>query len=427
MRLTEDNFSTIEEHFFSITLENGFKVILVPKQNFRETVCMLTVGFGSLDNSFTTETGEIFSYPEGVAHFLEHKVFEMENNKDAAIQFTNLGADLNAFTSFDRTAYFFSSTSDFDEALSLLQTFVVSPHFTYDSVKKEKDIIRQEIDLYQDDPEYQLYQGILENLYPETVLAKDIAGNKDSINRITLRDLKENHHFFYHPKNMTLLIVGDINKDEIIQKIIKDQEKLSFPNFQLPIRNQIVHNPVIKTRTVQMDVALPKLAVAYRGRHFKTKQSLLKQKIALRLLLAMLLGWTSNSYQNWYDAGQIDDSFDIEIEVNSDFQFIILSSDTFEPIALSNKIRQLIKRRNKIEDISEEHLQLIKKEMYGDFIKSLDSTEHLANQFMSYLTEKESYFDIPDILRQLTFTEVIEIGNAFFDAAEVTDFTIVPK
>ncbi len=426
-QIVKHQFPRIDEEISYIHLENGLRLIIIPKHGFKETTCMLTSHFGSLDTTFTDSDGQVKKYPEGIAHFLEHKLFELANNKDAAILFTNLGADANAYTGFDKTSFFFSTTESISESLDLLQEFLSETHFDEDSIQKEKEIIGQEIDMYQDESDYRLYQGILSNLYPETPLAEDIAGTKESIQQITVEDLRENHRYFYHPRNMTLLVVGDIDEDLILQQVEKTQKRLKTVTVGPVTRKKLNTLPVLKTQSIRMDVAQPKLAVGYRGEEPTSDMSLLRQKIALRLLFAMLLGWTSETYQTWYEGGHIDDSFDIEIEVQPNFQFIIFSADTLEPIAMSNKIRQLIKKLDKSSDINKKHFELVKKELYGDFMRSLNSVNHLASQFMTYLTDTENYFDIPQILEHLSLTDTVEIGKQFLATAEVSDFTIFPK
>lgn len=420
------NYPTIAETLYVNQLPNGMMVYLIPKKHFMETTGVLTSRFGSLDNKFTA-MGQAYQYPEGVAHFLEHKLFELSEGLDAATEFTKLGAESNAYTTVDKTSFYFSTTGNLSESLALLQEFVMSTHLTEESVDREKEIIGQEIEMYQDDADFRLYQGILENLFPKTALAEDIAGSRNSVNQISVKDLEENHQFFYHPSNMELVLVGDFKPEQIIEEIKVQQNKAEQRDF-LPLERQaIVYHSVIKNRSMHMDVSLPKLAVGYRGPKPEGGRSLLEQKLSLQLFFTMLLGWTSETNQAWYDSRQIDDSFDLEIEVKEEYQYLIISLDTIEPIAMGTRLKQFLTHFERSKDLTEAHFQLLKRELYGDFLRSLDSVEHLAMQFVTYHLGEETYFDVPKLIEQLTLEQVVAVGREFLASADVTDFTIFPK
>ena len=426
--LKEQIFSEINEKIYSAELENGLKIFLIPKQDFQESCGMMIVNFGSLDTKFTYD-GQPKEYNEGIAHFLEHKLFELEDGQDVAELFTNAGANSNAFTIFDKTCYYFSAVDNLEENVTLLQQFISETSFTEASITREKDIIDQEIDMYQDDADYRLYQGILENLYPNTALAQDIAGTQESIENISVADLKENHNIFYSPQEMTLLLVGNFDKDLLFNQIKKEQKEKASKKHVVK-RQGLVYEQVVPKKNIQMDVTQPKLAIGYRGAQLPKGTSSLRQELALRLFFTMLLGWTSKRYQQLYESGQIDDSFDFEIEVCPDFQFLIISLDTLEPIAMANNICQYLNKvsqSSNLDDLSEEHFEIVKKELYGDFFKSLDSIDNLSAQFINHLSANETYLDVPKILATLAFAEVLKIGNDFLAHADATEFTILPK
>lgn len=424
--LKKQLYTPIGEEIFYGTLKNGLKIYLIPKKDLQETCGMLLVNFGSLDTKFTV--GKVSkSYPEGIAHFLEHKLFELDDNQDLSQLFTHLGAESNAFTSFEKTCFYFSTVDNITENLKLLQKFMRQASFSEASVEREKDIIGQEIDMYQDDADYRLYQGILENLYPKTSLAEDIAGTRKSLDKITATDLEENHNLFYSPENLTLLLVGDFNPDQIFKQVKNSQYEWGKSSSQLASKEQFVYEKVIPTRSISMDVTLPKLAIGYRGRRLDYRQSLLRQLLSLKLFFGMLLGWTSETYQTLYELGKIDDSFDFEIEVHLEFQFLIISMDTMEPIAMSNRLRLHLKKALKSRDLSAQHFQRAKKEMYGEFMRSLNSVDQIASQFIMHLSEIENYLDVPTILMSLDFGDVLETGKQFLEQSDMTDFIILPK
>ena len=426
--LEKINYSAVGETVYQTVLANGLRVFLLPKNDFNETYGIISTNFGSVDTGIVSrETKQVTQYPAGIAHFLEHKLFEGPQGKDLLLEFTKLGAESNAFTSFTRTSYLFSATDNISENLQLLQELVHQADFTKESILREQDIIGQEIEMYQDNPDYRLFFGALANLYPQTSLAEDIAGTKESISEITVENLKENFKNFYHPSNMTLFVIGNFDLEQIAAEIAEQQEKLVFAGSSEPIEKIPVSlHPVVSTDTYRMEVASPKLAVGIRGTDFVDESELYRYKITLKLLFAMMFGWTSKRFQSLYESGKMDNSLTLEVEVEKDFHFVMLTMDTQEPVGLSHQFRSAIKNFDKDPDVTEEHLDTIKSEMFGDFLHGLNSLEYIATQYEPYLTG-ENLFDLPKILQDISLNDVIKLGHRFIDQCDMTDFTIFPK
>ena len=426
--LEKINYSAVGETVYQTVLANGLRVFLLPKNDFNETYGIISTNFGSVDTGIVSrETKQVTQYPAGIAHFLEHKLFEGPQGKDLLLEFTKLGAESNAFTSFTRTSYLFSATDNISENLQLLQELVHRADFTKESILREQDIIGQEIEMYQDNPDYRLFFGALANLYPQTPLAEDIAGTKESISEITVENLKENFKNFYHPSNMTLFVIGNFDLEQIAAEIAEQQEKLVFPGSSEPIEKiPVTLHPVVSTDTYRMEVASPKLAVGIRGTDFVDESELYRYKITLKLLFAMMFGWTSKRFQSLYESGKMDNSLTLEVEVEKDFHFVMLTMDTQEPVGLSHQFRSAIKNFDKDPDVTEEHLDTIKSEMFGDFLHGLNSLEYIATQYEPYLTG-ENLFDLPKILQDISLNDVIKLGHRFIDQCDMTDFTIFPK
>ena len=426
--LEKINYSAVGETVYQTVLANGLRVFLLPKNDFNETYGIISTNFGSVDTGIVSrETKQVTHYPAGIAHFLEHKLFEGPQGKDLLLEFTKLGAESNAFTSFTRTSYLFSATDNISENLQLLQELVHRADFTKESILREQDIIGQEIEMYQDNPDYRLFFGALGNLYPQTPLAEDIAGTKESISEITVENLKENFSNFYHPSNMTLFVIGNFDLEQIAAEIAEQQEKLVFAGSSEPIEKIPVSlHPVVSTDTYRMEVASPKLAVGIRGTDFVDKSELYRYKITLKLLFAMMFGWTSKRFQSLYESGKMDNSLTLEVEVEKDFHFVMLTMDTQEPVGLSHQFRSAIKNFDKDPDVTEEHLDTIKSEMFGDFLHGLNSLEYIATQYEPHLAG-ENLFDLPKILQDISLNDVIKLGHRFIDQCDMTDFTIFPK
>lgn len=417
-------YPAVKEMIYRTRLANGLTVALLPKKEFKEVYGSVTVQFGSVDTFVTEVDGDVKQYPAGIAHFLEHKLFEREDSSDLMSAFTSLGADSNAFTSFTKTNYLFSATDYFLENLYLLDELVTSAHFTEASILTEQDIIQQEREMYQDDPDSCLFFSTLANLYPGTPLATDIVGSEESISQINLTNLQENFTKFYKPVNMSLFLIGNFDVERV-QDYFESKE-LKDSDFQEVAREKLFLQPVKPTDSMRMEVSSPKLAIGVRGKREVSEADCYRHHILLKLLFAMMFGWTSDRFQKCYESGKIDASLSLEVEVTSRFHFVMLTMDTKEPVALSHQFRKAIRNFTKDLDITEEHLDIIKREMFGEFFSSMNSLEFIATQYDAF-ENGETIFDLPKILQEITLEDVLDAGHHLIDDGDIVDFTIFPS
>ncbi|HHA7406382.1 TPA: M16 family metallopeptidase [Streptococcus pneumoniae] len=420
----EKYYPAVKEMVYRTRLSNGLTVALLPKKEFKEVYGSVTVQFGSVDTLVTEVDGDVKQYPAGIAHFLEHKLFEREDASDLLSAFTSLGADSNAFTSFTKTNYLFSATDYLLENLDLLDELVTSAHFTEDSILREQDIIQQEREMYQDDPDSCLFFSTLANLYPGTPLATDIVGSEESISQISLTNLQENFTRFYKPVNMSLLLVGNFDVERV-QDYFERKERKDL-DVQEVAREKLLLQPVKPTDSMRMEVSSPKLAIGVRGKREVSEADCYRHHILLKLLFAMMFGWTSDRFQKLYETGKIDASLSLEIEVTSRFHFVMLTMDTKEPVALSHQFRKAIRNFTKDLDITEDHLDIIKREMFGEFFSSMNSLEFIATQYDAF-EHGETIFDLPKILQEITLEDVLDAGHHLIDDGDIVDFTIFPS
>ncbi|MEY8462848.1 EF-P 5-aminopentanol modification-associated protein YfmH [Streptococcus merionis] len=428
MTLQETKYPRLGETVYRQTLENGLEIVLIPKSEFQETIGLIASRFGALDLAFRPKNRKLIrQFPAGIAHFLEHKLFELPNGADAMTIFAQLGAEVNAFTGYNQTVYYFSTASQALKALELLQQFTSKLNITEESINREKAIITQEINMYQDDPDYQLYMSVLGQLYPNTALAQDIAGSAESIVQITSKELVMNYDIFYQPSNMVLLLMGDFDIEEVATSVEAFQNGRR-PRKKVPIEKQAISlQPVLASSSMEFSVVGPKLAVGLRSQSNFTNLSIFRYRLSIKLLMAMILGWTSSTYQDWYDKGKIDDSFQMEIEITQAYQFLILTMDTSEPMAMSKRIRQLLHQFESLEDLNEAHLTLVKQEMYGEFLKSLNHLESTAMQYVNAWIDEEDLFEFPEILDSISLDDILSVGRDFMAKSEMTDFIIFPQ
>ena len=420
----EKYYPAVKEMIYRTRLVNGLTVALLPKKEFKEVYGSVTVQFGSVDTLVTGVDKDVKQYPAGIAHFLEHKLFEREDSSDLMSAFTSLGADSNAFTSFTKTSYLFSATDHFLENLELLDELVTSAHFTEDSILREQDIIQQEREMYQDDPDSCLFFSTLANLYPGTPLATDIVGSEESISKINLTNLQENFTRFYKPVNMSLFLVGNFDV-ELVQGYF-ERKGLKDLDVQELVREKFVLQDVKQTDSMRMEVSSPKLAIGVRGKREVAEADCYRHHILLKLLFAMMFGWTSDRFQKLYESGKIDASLSLEVEVTSRFHFVMLTMDTKEPVALSHQFRKAIRNFTKDLDITEDHLDIIKREMFGEFFSSMNSLEFIATQYDAF-EHGETIFDLPKILQEITLEDVLDAGHHLIDDGDIVDFTIFPS
>ena len=420
----EKYYPAVKEMVYRTRLSNGLTVALLPKKEFKEVYGSVTVQFGSVDTLVTEVDGDVKEYPAGIAHFLEHKLFEREDSSDLMSAFTSLGADSNAFTSFTKTSYLFSATDHFLENLELLDELVTSAHFTEDSILREQDIIQQEREMYQDDPDSCLFFSTLANLYPGTPLATDIVGSEESISQVNLTNLQENFTRFYKPVNMSLFLVGNFDVDQV-QDYFESKERKDL-DVQEVAREKFVLQDVKRTDSMRMEVSSPKLAIGIRGKREVAEDDCYRHHILLKLLFAMMFGWTSDRFQKCYESGKIDASLSLEVEVTSRFHFVMLTMDTKEPVALSHQFRKAIRNFTKDLDITEDHLDIIKREMFGEFFSSMNSLEFIATQYDAF-EHGETIFDLPKILQEITLEDVLDAGHHLIDDGDIVDFTIFPS
>ena len=420
----EKYYPAVKEMVYRTRLSNGLTVALLPKKEFKEVYGSVTVQFGSVDTLVTEVDRGVKNYPAGIAHFLEHKLFEREDASDLISAFTSLGADSNAFTSFTKTNYLFSATDYLLENLDLLDELVTSAHFTEDSILREQDIIQQEREMYQDDPDSCLFFSTLANLYPGTPLSTDIVGSEESISQINLTKLQENFTKFYKPVNMSLFLVGNFDVEQVQDYF--ERKELKDLDVQEVVREKFVLQAVKQTDSMRMEVSSPKLAIGIRGKQDVVEADCYRHHILLKLLFTMMFGWTSDRFQKLYESGKIDASLSLEVEVTSRFHFIMLTMDTKEPVALSYQFKKAIRNFTKDLDITEDHLDIIKREMFGEFFSSMNSLEFIATQYDAF-GQGETIFDLPKILQEITLEDVLDAGHHLIDDGDIVDFTIFPS
>lgn len=424
-------YPQINEVLYTEVLENGLTVYLLPKAEYNKTYGLFTTNYGSIDNEFVPIGEKDFvKVPDGIAHFLEHKMFEKEDG-DVFQQFGRQGASANAFTSFTKTSYLFSTTDQVEKNLETLINFVQEPYFTKETVDKEKGIIGQEIQMYLDDSNWRLFFGTLGNLYPKHPLHIDIAGTVESIGEITAEDLYTCYNTFYHPSNMTLFVVGKMDPEAMMTFIRDNQAAKTFTKAE-PIKRHFPKETaadIIKESSLEMAISRSKVIVGLKGLDEVPTdgKELLKYKTTANLLFQLLFGNTSQNYLNLYNEGLLDDSFGYEFNLDRSFHFADFGGDSDQPEVLAERIEEILLTANESLEVTEENLSLLKKKMIGKYFQSLNSLEYIANQFSQSLYGETTLFDTPEVIESVQLSDVKNLAQTLINQDGLSRFFMYPK
>ncbi|WP_221564464.1 pitrilysin family protein [Alkalihalobacillus sp. TS-13] len=427
--MNETFFDQLQETLYSETLDNGLQVYVLPKKGFNKTYATFTTKYGSVDNHFTPiGSGEPIKVPDGIAHFLEHKLFEKEHG-DVFQDFSKQGASANAFTSFTRTAYLFSSTSNVKENLKTLIDFVQAPYFTEKTVEKEKGIIGQEIEMYDDNPDWRVYFGVIENMFHHHPVKIDIAGTVPSIAKITKDSLYTCYETFYHPSNMLLFVVGNVDVKEIMDLVKENQNGKDFAAPEKIERFFEEEPPEVakKKSVIKMTVQTPKCMVGIKeATPNRIGEERLKYELSMNLLLDYLFGQSSDNYEELYDEGLIDQSFSFDYTEESDFGFSLIGGETSDPDRLTERIFEMIEA-TKSKGIDPDSIERLKKKKIGSFLRSMNSPEYIANQFTRFQFGDMNLFNVVEMYAKITPEDLQKIMNDHFKEKAFTSCQVRPK
>lgn len=422
-------FQQLDETLYYKQLNNGLDVYILPKKGFSKTFVTFTTKYGSIDRTFVPigET-EPITVPDGIAHFLEHKMFEKEDG-DVFQQFSEVGAQANAFTSFTRTAYLFSATDHIYKSTETLLNFVQEPYFTEETVNKEKGIIGQEITMYDDQPDWRLYFGAIENMYHNHPVKIDIAGTIDSIDGITAEHLYTCYNTFYHPSNMLLFVIGAVDPVEMMAFIEDNQNKKTFqePTDLKRLFDEEPTNVAEKERVLHMDVQKPKVYVGLKAKQVDLSgEEMLKHELAVQIGVECLFGRASSFYTDVYENGLIDESYGYDFSLENGYGFALIGSDSEQPEQLAKLIKDKLAETEQKNLFTSEDVERIKRKKIGFFLRALNSIEFIANQFTRYKFNDMNLFDVVPVLETITVEDIEKAFKTIQGEDQQTVFTIMP-
>ena len=403
-----------EETLYRTELANGLTCFILPKPGFSRTYGVLSTNYGSLDSTFRIPGGEIVDVPAGIAHFLEHKLFEEEEGNVFG-RFAQWGASVNAFTSYTQTSYLFSTTENWQDCLVLLMEFVNRPYLTEENVEKEKGIIVQELQMYADHPDHRIYTLLLENMYHAHPLRLDIGGTVDSVNSTTVEDLLRCYHTFYQPGNMALAIVGDLDPQETLELMEKHYplwEKGGAAIERIyPEEPLAVVEPRVEER---LQISQPRYLLGFKHEPVWQGRELLRQQIIMSIAMRLIAGRSSTSYGELYEADLITDSFGANFNADPRYAYSVIGSETRDPEALHAKLTTIIDDL-KSKEVSSGDVERLKRHLYGAYLASYESFEYTANRLISSHFRGIPQHGYLDLLAEVTATDVQQAFAELFD------------
>ena len=423
MSFTVKENNAINEKYFYKKHKSGLRVYVYPKEMGTSYAAFATK-FGSCESEFVTN-GKRIVLPDGVAHFLEHKMFENPDGRDTFELYAKTGASANAYTSNDKTVYLFSAADNVYESLEILLSFVTEPYFTDKTVEKEQGIIGQEIRMYDDNPGWQLYFGMLSGLYHNNPVRIDIAGTTETIAKITPEILFDAYNTFYNLENMVLVVCGNVDCDKVEKICDKILEYKEAPKTQriYPDEPKTVKQCVV---TKKMQVATPLFAVGIKDNSCPMSgRALAKKKAVYEILLDLMFSKSAPFFVKMTNEEIIDDDFSIAYDGHETFGYCELSGGAKNPRRAFEEIKKEVERYKR-EGFDDESFERIKRARYASLLHIFNSTEDIANTLVGCLFDGEDLLDLPEICAEVTKEDVLKLLHESFDEDMFTLSEIYP-
>ena len=398
-------YSNLGEVYYERRLSNGLLVRVVEKLGFVKTHAFLAVEYGSMDTDFVVD-GKAFSSPKGIAHYLEHKMFDMPDCNVMQL-FSQYGGNPNAFTSYDVTAYYVECADRFEDNLKLLLQYVFTPYFTQESVEKERGIIAQEIKMYEDNPDSQLYEKLFACLYDHHPIKNAIAGTVESIGEITAQTLYDCYNGFYKPENMMLCVVGDVDAERVFaiaEELVPSCKKSHVVRDYGAAERML---PAKKRSECVMEVSMPMFSLGFKTEPANRGSDSMVQEIVGELASELLVGESSPLYSRLYEKNLIDSGFSCGYEGLKGVSMLNVSGDSYDPEAVCQAILEET-HRIKAHGIDRDLFSRLKRSSMGRRIRELDSFDSVCYKMCAYYFEGVEYFSFPELFRGITVEQVEE-------------------
>lgn len=426
MDIKKLEYKNIDETLYEYEHKSGLKAFVIPKKGYQKKHATFSTHYGSINNKFVVPGElEITTVPDGIAHFLEHKLFEQ---KDGSVmdKFAELGSRPNAYTGFNQTVYLFSCTEKFNENFNLLLKYVQNPYLTDENVEKEKGIIEQEIKMYDDNAEWRVFFNFLSAMYKENPVRIDIPGTVESVNKINKEILYKCYNTFYHPSNMVILVVGDVDPKKVFEEVencIKETKNIGEIKRVFPDEENTVNKVYVEQN---LAVSLPIFQMGFKETKFNGKGiEALEMEICNKIILSMIMGSSSKLYNELYSENLIDRSFGYDYTIEENYAYSCFGGDSKDPNMVKNRILKEIEDVKK-NGFSNEQYERIKKAMKGRAIRQLNSVEKISNMFISVYFKGVNIFDCFNIYDRITFDKINDCFEKHFNIDNMVMSVVKP-
>lgn len=401
MKIVES--SALGEKYYEIDHKSGLKIFVMPKENYKSTYAVFGTKYGSVDTRFKRSDSDEFTVvPEGIAHFLEHKLFESEE-LDAFTRYAETGASANAYTSFDKTCYLFQCSDRFEDSLRILLDFVTHPYFTKETVEKEQGIIGQEITMYYDVAGWMSTFNLLRCLYKNHPVRIDIAGTVESISEITDKLLYDCYNTFYNLHNMALVVVGNADADRIVAICDECLEKAENVSVERSFEDE--PRDIVKSYDeYHLAMSVPVFSFGYKEK-CETPERTLKEIVETNILLEVLIGESSPLYSSLIEKGLINSQFSKEYFVGYGYEAIMFDGESTNPQAVADEIKRDVARLKK-DGIDDELFETVRRNLYGKEIMQYNDIDAVANGMISCYFSDYGIFDTMDIYKNVTKADI---------------------
>ena len=416
----------VKEKLYIEKLENGLTVMIIPKKGITKKYAIWGTHYGSIDNNFVVpgET-EAIKVPDGIAHFLEHKMFEQENGTNSLDTLTAIGANANAYTTNDHTAYLFECTDNFEAAFDELADYIQHPYFTDENVEKEKGIIGQEIMMYDDYPEWVIYINAMKAMYKNNPVKLDIAGSIESISKIDKDILYKCYNTFYNPSNMVLVLCGDFDVEQMIEGVKKRLLPVKANGEIKRIYPEEPDEIVQKQIEAEMEVSMPSFMIGYKVK-LEPEENVVKKHIAIEILLNLIAGKSSNFYKKMYDQGFLQSPLDLDFEFTENYSHVLIGGQSKNPKKVLEELNKEILETKK-QGINKEDFERIKKMIYGEYVKEYNEVGNIARMFISDYFKGINSFEYLENYNQITKEYVDQVLKEIFIEEKQVISIINPK
>lgn len=423
MQILHSDYINESVHYEKLT--SGLDVYIMPKRHFAKKYAFFGTKYGGTHNTFKDESGKVVQMPNGIAHFLEHQIFE-DDLESTFERFERIGANVNAYTSNGSTVYHVESVDQFDKALTMLMDFVLNVKISDASVEKEKEVIIQEIKMYEDEPEWLMGAQLLKNMYHNHPIREDIAGTVESVKQISKAQLLQCFESFYAPSNMTLFVFGDVDVEKTLQLIEENQPEsflarpkspiIIFPDepYEIKASNSILKRSVSKNNMIVGFKANPEIGSVNRELNLAS----------LRVAGDLMFGKSSETFSRLYNKGMISEAFDMDVQFGPGYAYSVVGNQTNQIDALHHEIMSTVEYHLK-NGFSEASFELMKRKLLGRFVASFNSLQSIAGNFTFKKMRGYDLFEQVEAFNKLKLDDINNAMALFYDLSNSSVSSLV--